>query len=222
MFEKYASITLIVGGLLVAIALAWLIVRAFRVRLAWGVGCLLFPPALVVFCLKHFSRARRPLMLLALGLILAGGTLGLGHLIARYPPLGERAKQVDGQLHLTLTGWDRSDYAVIATQPDVVVLQMANADVTDDTLEHLKALAKLRELDLNSSQVTDAGLEILAALPELQVLRLRKTKVTDEGFQKHLRGKPSLLELDARDTAITSKSLREWKSEIKDRRKFMK
>ncbi len=222
MFEKYASIVMILGGLLATIAAVWLIIRAFRVRIAWGVGCLLFPPTILAFCVKHFSQARRPLGLLVLGLLLVGGTVGISQLVSRFPPLGEREKLLDGQVHLTLTGWDRNDYGVLATKPDVVVLQMANPDVTDDTLSHLKTLSKLQEIDLNNSQITDAGLEILASLPNLQVLRLRKTKVTDDGFRKHLQELKTLRELDARDTAIVAKSLREWKNADKEHRKFMK
>ena len=72
--------------------------------------------------------------------------------------LGPRDKNVDGERHVTLTGWDRGDYSVLRLMPDVSVLQMANADVTDDVLEGLRGMKNLHELDLNGTQVTDAGL----------------------------------------------------------------
>ena len=33
--------------------------------------------------------------------------------------LGPREKLVDGQRHLTLTGWDRKDYSILKLIPDV-------------------------------------------------------------------------------------------------------
>ena len=79
--------------------------------------------------------------------------------------LGPREKLVNGEQHLTLTGWDRKDYSILRHKPDTVVLQMANPDVTDQTLEPLKEMKALQELDLNGTQVTDAGLVVLKDLP---------------------------------------------------------
>ncbi len=54
--------------------------------------------------------------------------------------LGAPREVVDGQRHLTLTGWDRKDYSILKLKPDVVVLQMANPDVTDQSLESLQEM----------------------------------------------------------------------------------
>jgi hypothetical protein len=98
---------------------------------------------------------------------------------------------------------------------------MANADVTDETLEHLRKLPLLRELDLNDTQITDAGLAILAELPALATLRLRNTKITDAGFKEHLFGKDELIELDLTGTQVASATARAWKK-LKDGRKYLK
>lgn len=224
MFEKYAATAITVGLVLLTVGALWLLIRAFRHHWKWGVGSVLFPPTLLAFGWLHRARNMVPLAVLLSGLVLAGGTLGVGRLISRFPPLGPRDKQVDGERHVTLTGWDRteSDYALLATLPDTVVLQMANSDVTDQTLESLRELRQLRELDLNSSKITDAGLRVLAELPKLKILRIRGTAVTDEGFRGVLLESPTLTELDARDTSISAKSLREWKNRDKDVRKFLK
>ena len=92
--------------------------------------------------------------------------------------------------------------------PDVVVLQMANPDVTDETLELLRGLNQLRKLDLNNTQVTDAGLVVLAGLPRLERLRLGHTKITDEGFRTHLAGLASLQQIDVTGTAVKGKTKR--------------
>jgi hypothetical protein len=88
---------------------------------------------------------------------------------------------------------------------------MANADVDDHTLEHLRGMAHLRELDLNDSQVTDDGLSVLAELPVLEVLRLARTRITDAGFQKHLAAKDSLNRLDLTGTGVKGPTKRAWK-----------
>jgi hypothetical protein len=222
MDERYVVCIPALGAILGLIAIIWLVVRAFRARLAWGLGCLLFPPVMIVFGALHFRRLTGPLILLLTGAILTGGTIGLGSYFARHPSLGPREKLVDGERHLTLTGWDRADYSLLPTKRDTVVLQMANSDVTDETLQYLEGMSRLRELDLNDSQITDAGLPLLGRLPALRILRLRKTRISDQGFREHLADKAGLLELDLRQTDVASKTLRAWKAENKDQRKYLR
>ena len=96
-----------------------------------------------------------------------------------------RDKSLTWQRHLTLTGWDRKDYSILKLKPDVVVLQMANPDVTDKSLESLQEMKALQELDLNGTQVTDAGLRSSKTFPPCQQLRLARTKITDQGFHRY-------------------------------------
>jgi hypothetical protein len=214
MFEQYATLAFAAGLLLIAIAVVWLIVRTFRQRPLLGLGSILFPPALIPFAIRNRQALKVPLRLLLLGGVLAGGALTAGRMVGRFPPLGEREKMVDG--------WDRKDYALLREKTDATVVQMANLDVTDETVELLREFKKLRELDLNGSQLTDAGLAKVAALPALEILRIRATRVSDEGFQRYLFPKSTLHELDARETAISPKTLREWKNQDSERRKYLK
>jgi len=119
---------------------------------------------------------------------------------------------VDGERHLTLTGWDRKDYAVLRTMGDAVVLQMANPDVTDPVLEHLEGMDRLRELDLSDTQVTDAGLRRLRGLESLETLRLKGTAVTDRGMHETLETLPALRQLDLRGTAVRRELVDAWKA----------
>jgi hypothetical protein len=48
--------------------------------------------------------------------------------------LGPSEKVVDGELHLTLTGWDQGGCGFLQHRLQAVVLQMANPDVSDATL----------------------------------------------------------------------------------------
>ncbi len=88
---------------------------------------------------------------------------------------------------------------------------MANPNVTDETLNYLRGMDRLRELDLNDTQVSDAGLAVVAELPRLEQLRLARTNITDAGFQKYLGAKESLLKLDLTGTDVKGKTKRDWK-----------
>ena len=215
--EQYSLYFLIAGLALVLIAWVALVRRGFQVHWLWGMGNL-FLVGIPFFLLVHFSRARGPLMLLLLAGLIIGGTYGVNYYVANFMRFGPREKIVDGERHITLTGWHKTDYSLLQDKPDTMVLQMANGDVTDQTLELIKGMTQLYELDLNDSRITDAGLKTLAELPQLRILRLRKTPITDEGFRAHLFDKESLLEVDVRETEIKSKTMREWKAQKPDRK----
>lgn len=222
MSEQYGFYLLLVGAGLVVLGDLWLLIRAFKTHVLWGLAILLLPPLILIFVFRHFGRAARPLALMLIGGLIVGGTYGVNYYYTHFVDLGPREKIVDGELHITLTGWDGTDYGILKARPQTVVLQMANADVTDQVLENLRGMDQLRELDLNDTQVTDQGLRTLAALPRLEILRLRKTAITDQGFRDYLAEKDSLKELDLRETKVASKTLREWKEQDKDQRKFLR
>jgi hypothetical protein len=132
--------------------------------------------------------------------------------------LGPRERVVDGERHITLTGWDRGDYGWLGSKRDVVVLQMANPDVTDQTLRGLRGMDHLKELDISNTAVTDAGLAALKDLPALASLRLKGTKVSDAGFQGALAGKESLMQLDLTSTGVAKETVDNWKKAKAGRR----
>jgi hypothetical protein len=199
-----------------ALAWAWLLVRAFRQDRRWGWVSLLLPPLGLIFAVWHPRRGSVPLSLFLLSLVVAASPA----LYTLYVPLnlGPREKLIDGQRHLTLTGWDRKDYTMLKLKTDVVVLQMANPDVTDETLESLKGMTALQELDLNGTQVSDSGLKILKDLPLLKTLRLAKTKITDNGFQDAFFAKASLMQVDLRNTQVGRATIEAWRNAKSGRR----
>tara|TARA_R110002049_G_scaffold27321_2_gene94006 strand:+ start:74159 stop:74755 length:597 start_codon:yes stop_codon:yes gene_type:complete len=132
--------------------------------------------------------------------------------------LGPRNVLVDGERHITLTGWDQKDYRVLEAFPETIVLQMANADVDDQTLIYLKGMANLRELDLNDTRVTDAGLKHLSRLSGLRSLKLRATGITDDGFAQWITPMSGLKRLDLRETTISLDAVKDWKAQSGDRR----
>lgn len=180
-----------------------------------ALGCL----GLLVRAFRNWRKGMVPLALVGLGVVITG-----------FPPvyrllvpidLGPRERIVDGQRHITLTGWDRKDYSFLGSKRDVAVLQMANPDVTDQTVQRLAGMDRLQELDLSNTQVTDAGLKVLKDLPALTTLRLKNTKITDQGFRESLAEKPSLMRLDVTGTEVTRKSVEAWRT-VKPGRRAMR
>lgn len=220
-FERYAFYILLAGLALAILGYLGAVLAAFRTRIAWGVSLLVFPPAVIPFFLTHARRVVIPSILLGTGALLIAAPFAVNALSPYFVDLGPFENKVGGELHLTLTGWDRkSDQydAVLRARPQATVVQMANSDVTNEALTPLTSLPNLRELDLNGTQVDDAGLATLAKLPKLKILRLRDTKITDEGFQKHLAPLESLDELDLRGTAVRSANVRAWKAAKESRK----
>jgi hypothetical protein len=205
------------GVALAAVGLLWLIVAAFRVKWYWGLALVLFlPVGLPIFAFRHFKAANWPLAIMALGLAIGSAPLAYNKLIP--VDLGPHEKVVGGELHLTLTGWDRKDYSVLARKPFTVVLQMANPDVTDATLINLRRMTRLRELDLSGTQIDDEGLQELEPLKGLETLWLKDTRITDEGFRKWLQPREGLMKLDLRGTAVTKGTGKAWRDAKADRR----
>ena len=207
------------GVALATLAWVWLLMRAFRQHRRWGLGSLILPPVGLVFAGRYPRKGAIPLGLCLVCLLVAATPA----LYTFYVPLnlGAREKQVDGERHLTLTGSEDKDGSDLKLKQDVVVLQMANRpDVTDQSLESLKNMKVLRELDLSGTQITDAGLIILKELPALASLHLARTKITDKGFRTALFEKESLMQLDVRGTGVSHKTIQAWR-EAKPGRRFM-
>jgi hypothetical protein len=173
---------------------------------------------------RRWPLSRWPLRLFLTGLLLIASPFAYTHLVEPIifhyfrPPY---VSQVNGETHVTLTGIPNYDYAKLPRFREAAVLQMANPDVTDETLKQLRAFAQLKELDLNDTGITDAGLAELQHCPRLETLRLKNTQITDEGFRAHLLDRDSLTEIDVRETPVKSRTLRDWKMR-KESRKFLK
>lgn len=185
------SVPLVVGGLVVAlVGLVWL---PFR-----------------------FRRPLIPLSVLVLGLLVAGAPSAISRL---FPiDLGPRDKMVNNDRHLTLTGWDRTSYDVLRDKTDTVQLQMANPDVTDQTLQLLKGFDRLKVLDLNDTKVTDQGLKVIGSLPTLETIFLERTGVTDAGAKECLLNHPTLRVYWLRSTKVTPEMADEIKAAKPGRR----
>jgi hypothetical protein len=221
MLEQYGLYFLIAGVALGGIAWLWLLVVAFKQRFLWGLGLIVFPPLALLFVARHFRKARRPLLVLVVAALIFATPYGMSFYAQHFMPLGPHERRVDGELRITLTGLKDFDYSTLAGRRDVAVLQIANEDVDDRTLEYLKGMDQLYSLDLNDTRVTDKGLDIVAGLPRLRELRLARTKITDEGFKKYLASKESLRKIDFTGTEVKGKTKRDWKKEKPEERDYV-
>lgn len=216
------GVPILISGLVLLIAgYLWLVARGFRQRTGWGLALLAPPwlPQAFVFAAKHPKPARWPFALMFLGMVLLAIPYVLNFVNRYFIPLEPFEQVVAGERHVTLTGWARKDYdATIRRRSDVVVLQMANPDVTDETLKSLEGLTQLRELDLNNTAITDAGLAVVASLPALERLRISDTAVTDAGFREQILPLEKLRELDLRRTEVKSSTVREWRANRPERK----
>jgi hypothetical protein len=174
--------------------------------------------------LRRWPLSRWPLRLLLAGILFTASPFAYTRLVEPIvlrhfrPPY---VAEVNGEIHVTLTGIPNYDYAKLPRFQEAAVLQMANPDVTDETLKLLQGFTLLKELDLNDTAITDAGLAELEHCPRLETLRLKNTRITDAGFRAHLLDRDSLREIDVRETEVKSRTLRDWKMK-KDGRKFLK
>ncbi len=209
---------LVVGLLLVAIAYYWLSARAVQASKWWRIGYL--PPFALLYLLGFSRRTIAPLILFFFGAAVAATPYLMTHHVMPHLKNYPWEKTVDGELHVTLTGLADFDYTVLKDRKNIAVLQMANPDVADRTLDNLRGMESLYELDISNTKLTDAGLATLKTLPNLRVLRIARTKVTDDGFVQNLSENDRLVEIDARETDIKGSTLRKWKN-AKDDRKYV-
>ena len=221
----FGVILLFAGSLVMLFGLLWLIRNAWRSRRWLGVllGLTFFLGTPLLYGLVCFRQNKRPLLVVIAGLVLGAIPFAADHAYEFVFGIGERERVINGERHLTLTGWDRNDYAMtLSRKKDTVVLEMGNHDVTDETLSLLTQLTQLKELTLNDTMVTDAGLATLKKLNSLESLRLARTKITKEGVSAFLADPPpNLLQIDVSGNSIPASALRKWKNADAEHRRYV-
>ena len=191
----------------------------FNLIILAELGALLALPLLIFGWQTLRKSSRKPAWIMILGWVLLATAFGTNRLLPRLLPRGPHENIVDGQLHLTLTGWNGKNYDLLRYRQNAVVLQMANPDVTDETVKLLlpdplvgdEGMKDLIELDLGHSRVTDQGLIYLQSLPKLAKLKINDTKITPEGVKAFLNTKTGMLEIDVRGLQVDNDFLWEWK-----------
>jgi hypothetical protein len=86
----------------------------------------------------------------------------------------------------------------------VVRVVLSGEKATNDAMEHVKAFADLRALEIHDGLVNDNGLAELKGLTKLHTLVIRDGLVTAEGLE-HLKGNTDLETLDLYNNNLTDK-----------------
>jgi hypothetical protein len=219
MWEDLGPYFLGFGVALLAVGFVMLVAAAFRQHPAWGVATLLVVPA-PFFVARHPRKALGPVLVMLLAVAVALAPLVINKFNLIPTPQRPIEKTVAGEPTLTVTGLKDFDYATLKDKGNLEVLQMANEDVTDRTLDNLRGLKRLYKLDLSNTQVTDDGLRALQDLPELRILYLNGTRITDDGIRQHVFPVESLTELSLLRTKVTKKTRDEWRK-AKEGRKVL-
>ncbi len=222
MSETVGFAILAAGAAVAAAGFLWLVVRAFRTRVWWGLGVFLVPPVGLAFAAVHRRRALAPLLVVLLGLAVTASPVVINRVYQ--PPREAVVEQKDGETRGTLTGATATDVVgYLKAHRGDAVLQMANrTDVTDAVLlEHVAGMPNLRELDLNDTPVTDAGLAAVETLPKLESLRIARTRATPEGVARHVLASKTLVEVDVGGLRVPAPALRAWKNADPARRKYV-
>jgi hypothetical protein len=221
--EQTLFAVMIVGLAIVAIGYLWLVIRAFRTGVWWGLATIVLGPlGGLVYFLAHYGRAAAPLGVMLLGGLVAVAPVVYTNLVP--PPKEAVTEEKDGEKRGTLTGATESDLVeYLKANRDLAVLQMAGRkELTDEVLaEHVRGMPNLRELDINDTAITDKGLEVLASLPKLEAVRIARTKVTPEGVQKHVLTLKGLKNIDVSGLNVPAKVLREWRNADPENRKYV-
>jgi hypothetical protein len=94
----------------------------------------------------------------------------------------------------------------LARLPRLKELWIEYACITDAGVVHLKALPNLEDLKLQATEITDAGAEFLSTLTKLRFLDLADTSISDRGIV-HLKNLSRLEELIVWNTNVTDKGI---------------
>ncbi len=100
----------------------------------------------------------------------------------------------DQILWLNLAGTDVSDEQLeaIASFPNLMRLRLERNPVSDAGIAHIANLQYLEYLNLYGTQVTDECIQHIAKLPKIKKLYLWQTKVSDEAIKALKESKPDL------------------------------
>ncbi len=97
--------------------------------------------------------------------------------------LGELVRKLHAK-RINMTNFVEPKIVIALAGTSVEELDLSASSVTDELIERIMPLKKLRGLWLNGdAQITDRSLHALAKVPRLKELGLRRTRITDNGLK---------------------------------------
>jgi hypothetical protein len=99
-------------------------------------------------------------------------------------PVAKNSNYLSASFFTAEAGADSLLQLLVPLKEQIIWLKLDNAVISDSSMKHIAALAKLTRLQLSNTGITDAGLVQLRALRQLQSLNLVGTKVTAQGLSQ--------------------------------------
>lgn len=112
--------------------------------------------------------------------------------------------------HSTIDG---DSLRLLASHPDLQILELVRTNIDDDALATIGSYSQLTTLDIRNNDITDAGAEHLLKLKKLRVLFLGGTSVTDLTIRR-LQDVHSLLYVNLSSTDTTPQARAELRSAL--------
>ncbi|MBI1373512.1 MAG: hypothetical protein GC159_12355 [Phycisphaera sp.] len=97
----------------------------------------------------------------------------------------------------------------LAADDDIIWLDLANTNVTDEQLRKVIRMPKLGHVDLSGTSITDAGVAILAEKKDWTGLNLSRTQITDAALAQ-LESMPDLGLLVVGETQLSPRALMQF------------
>ena len=212
--EQFGFALLVAGAVLASVGGLWLIVRAFRTSFGWGLAVVFLPIiGPLVFIFSHSSRAKAPLALILFGAVLGFLPLVLNVTFGQKKAEIPLERETGGMKEFNALNANDPQYDTLLKTLDFTNVNVSRADLTDEIAERLSGQSQMKVLDMNDSSITD---KTLANLETLNVARVKG--ITEDAFKTTILKMVSLKKIDARGTAITVATLREWRNAASDRK----
>ena len=101
-----------------------------------------------------------------------------------------------------------ADLKQLEDHPDVEILRLGRATISDAGMAYLKGMTQLAVLDLSNTPITDAGIDYLKGMKRLKELSLNDTQITDAAMRRlQLQSHPELVSLGVARTHVTDAGL---------------
>lgn len=60
-----------IGGIVSLAGWIWIVIIAFQENVGWGIGCLLCPPASLVYVIMHWEKTKKPFLIEVVGVLIS-------------------------------------------------------------------------------------------------------------------------------------------------------
>ena len=130
-------------------------------------------------------------------------------------PLGSETNYLSVSFVNARSITDRDLQLLLPLKKQLLWLNLARTNITDEGAKAIAQLTALRQLHVNYTKMSDEGIKHLTALAELNYLNLVGTKLTDKGLS-YLSGMKKMKDIFVYQTDVTAKGLADFTTKLPD------